>query len=254
MHWIYLSPHLDDVVLSVGGLVWEQAQAGENPAIWSICAGDPPPPPYTPFAEELHERWQVGPGELSQAGRRAEDADSCRALGVPYRHSDVPDCIYRRLPDGQPTIDVRDSLFRPFPAGEAYLVRQIAAWIAQELPADARLVSPLCLGGHIDHWLVRAAAESLGKPVWYYADYPYVIDDPLEHHDLRPSLRGLPIALRQPLSGAALAAWQAGIAAHRSQISTFWGSLAEMQAKISQYYAEGGGGSILWSHDSHKST
>jgi LmbE family N-acetylglucosaminyl deacetylase len=28
MRWIYLSPHFDDAVLSCGGLIFDQAQAG----------------------------------------------------------------------------------------------------------------------------------------------------------------------------------------------------------------------------------
>ena len=60
MHWIYLSPHLDDAVLSCGGLIWEQVQLGERVEIWTIFAGDPPAEMLTPFAEELHTRWGCG--------------------------------------------------------------------------------------------------------------------------------------------------------------------------------------------------
>jgi len=42
MHWIYLSPHLDDAVLSCGGIIWQQVQSGHQVEIWTICAADPP--------------------------------------------------------------------------------------------------------------------------------------------------------------------------------------------------------------------
>ena len=245
MHWIYLSPHLDDVVLSVGGLVWEQTLEGEAVEVWTVCAGDPPPPPYTPFAEELHTRWGTD-GSQASLVRRAEDITAASRLGAKVRHSPLPDCIYRRLPgSGEPVIVERDDLFRAYPPGEAALLDEIAAWIRTRLPEDVQLVSPMALGGHIDHRLVRAAAESLGLLVWYYPDYPYAVDDPLHHTDLRGQMANYRPALVQGLSPQAVTAWQEAVAAYDSQISSFWGSLDEMRTRIATYHQEGGG-SILW--------
>ena len=70
MRWIYLSPHLDDIVLSCGGMVWQQVQAGDVVEIWTIFSGDAPPGPLAGFAQELHARWQTGPE--ASAVRRAE--------------------------------------------------------------------------------------------------------------------------------------------------------------------------------------
>jgi LmbE family N-acetylglucosaminyl deacetylase len=245
MHWIYLSPHLDDVVLSVGGLIWEQVQSGEMVEIWTICAGDPPPPPYTPFTEELHKRWNTD-GASASVVRRMEDSAACRRLGARSRHSPIPDCIYRRLPNSEvPVIVERDDLFRPYPTAEGARIPEIADWIRESLPVDARLVSPMALGGHIDHQLVRAAAESLEGPVWFYADYPYVVDDPLHHNDLRDQITSYQSELILTLSEEGMTAWQEAVAAYISQISTFWGSLDEMRARIADYRQEGGG-LTLW--------
>jgi hypothetical protein len=41
------------------------------------------------------------------------------------------------------------------------------------LPPDWQLVCPLTLGNHVDHQLVRQAAERIGRPLCYYADLPY---------------------------------------------------------------------------------
>ena len=96
MSIIYLSPHLDDVALSCGGLIWEQTQSGDSVEIWTICAGDPPQDRLSPFAEELHQRWRVGHNAVDI--RREEDIHSCRLLGAKYRHFEVPDAIYRIHP------------------------------------------------------------------------------------------------------------------------------------------------------------
>lgn len=83
MQTIYLSPHLDDVALSCGGLVWQEAQAGEQVAIWTICAGGIPPGPLSDFAKKLHKRWQTGRNAVKH--RRQEDIASCSILDAGFR-------------------------------------------------------------------------------------------------------------------------------------------------------------------------
>ena len=79
MHWIYLSPHFDDIALSCGGLVWHQVQAGDVVEIWTVCAAAPDPSqPFSPFAQSLHARWGTGPASV--AARRAEDIASCQQV------------------------------------------------------------------------------------------------------------------------------------------------------------------------------
>jgi hypothetical protein len=98
--------------------------------------------------------------------------------------------------------------------------------------ANIHLVSPLAVGGHIDHRLVQAAAASLELPLWYYADYPYSA-----RHGFDPTLwlgKGRPVYSR-PLSLQAVSAWQNAVAAYTSQISSFWPGLAEMRAAIAAY-------------------
>ena len=103
----------------------------------------------------------------------------------------------------------------------------------------------MALGGHVDHRLVRAAAEALARPLHYYADYPYAVADPLNGSDLRGELGKFRPAQRGASSAQALAAWQEAIAAYTSQISTFWGSLDEMRAHIADYQRESAG-VTLW--------
>jgi LmbE family N-acetylglucosaminyl deacetylase len=245
--WIYLSPHFDDAVYSCGGLIWRQAHAAQRVEIWTVCAGEIPPGSLTPFAQELHARWSAGPGPV--AARSAEDEAACRILGVRHRHFSLPDCIYRRLPDpaggpGAPVITRNDDLWLPFSPGEAPLVEQIATWIRQGLPSGGwtYLVSPLTVGGHVDHRLVRAACEALGLPLCYYADYPYSAKESFSVD--RWLTHGRPGYSRR-ISPAALAAWQQAAAAYASQLSSFWGDVDEMHRAIADYSLQPAGHS-LW--------
>ena len=237
MHWIYLSPHLDDAALSLGGLLWEQTAAGESASIWTICAGDIPPGHLSPFAVSLHERWGVGRDAI--AARRAEDAVSCSYLGSSYRHFSIPDCIYRRSEQtGDHLYASESALFGALHPDEQDRVGRLSQTLKAALTPGVNLVCPLSLGDHVDHQLTRAAAERLNIRLQYYADYPYVVEIP----DCIPENLE-PIVYQ--ISAEGLRAWQDSIAAHRSQISTFWKDTAEMQAAIFDYTHQTGG-IILW--------
>jgi LmbE family N-acetylglucosaminyl deacetylase len=241
MLWIFLSPHLDDAALSCGGLIAERTAIGDSVEIWTICAGDPPPGPLPPFARSLHNRW--GTHRDAAAVRRSEDYRSCLRLGAVPRHFAIPDCIYRRIPlTGKPLITVNDNLFQPLPESQLSLVDDLRDQLANALPPKCRIVSPLTLGNHIDHQLVRRAADGLGRPLLYYADYPYTVQD---RNDLTPWIHPDWQTFTQPVSLTGLRAWQDGVAEHDSQISTFWQSVPEMEAAL-QSYLQAGGGCKLW--------
>jgi LmbE family N-acetylglucosaminyl deacetylase len=237
MHWIYLSPHPDDAALSCGGLAWEQAHSGQEVSLWTFCAGDPPAGPLSPFAESLHARW--GTGREASTIRRAEDLHSCALLGADARHFSIPDCIYRRsAKTGAALYDSEEAIFGRIHPEEAVLVGRAARQISQAFKLGANVVCPLALGLHVDHRLVRAAAEKAGGSFWYYADYPYVLkEETPSNFLLQPGCE----ASLFPISEAALSAWEASIAAHTSQISTFWTDLPAMQASIENYCVEQGG-------------
>lgn len=234
MLWIYLSPHLDDVSLSCGGLIWEQTQAGDEVAVWTVCAGDPPAGALSPFALSLHTRWKTGDRTVGE--RRAEDIRACARLGATAYHFPIPDCIYRLGEDGGPIYLTEESLFGPLHPKEEPLV----AWLSQELlnklPDQARLVCPLAFGGHVDHRLVRAAVEHLPQFPLYYADYPYVLREShqLERMGNDPSWQ--PLIMR--VSEEGLKAWEDSITAYTSQISSFWPELEAMRTAIRSYYRQ----------------
>jgi LmbE family N-acetylglucosaminyl deacetylase len=231
MDWIYLSPHPDDVALSCGGLVWEQAKAGDWPQVWTICAGDPPPGSPSAFAAALHTRWETGRSASQQ--RRQEDAQSCGLMRAAYRHFPLPDCIYRRSEaDGAYLYTSEESLFGPLDEREAGLTERLKSEFTRLLPNGAQLVCPLSVGGHVDHRLTRLAAERLGKALWYYADYPYVVD---HSEQLAQFIQAGWEQACFPISEDGMEAWEAAVTAHRTQISTFWPDLDAMRTALRTY-------------------
>jgi LmbE family N-acetylglucosaminyl deacetylase len=245
MDWIYLSPHLDDVALSCGGLVWEQTRRGEAVSIWTICAGNPPPLPLSPLAADLHARWQTGSDAVAQ--RRLEDIAACRGLNATWRHLSIPDCIYRRASfDGEALYGTEEAIFGALHPADAILVDELSDQFTSSLPRSAALACPLAVGGHVDHQLTRAAVEKLFQrkaigskwSLWYYADYPYVRD--AESRASLPTGESW-VVQKFAVTAEGLSAWGKAVSAYNSQISTFWPNLESMQTALLEYSQQEGG-------------
>jgi LmbE family N-acetylglucosaminyl deacetylase len=250
---IYLSPHLDDAVLSCGGRIHQQSQRGERVSVITLCAGDPPQAALSPFAQALHLRWNT-PREAA-AIRRAEDRAALGLLGAEPVHWDVPDCIYRADPQTGAFLYASEAaLFGVWQAAEHPLAQRLAADIARHVHAhpDSRLYVPLGIGNHVDHQLTRRAAEATGLPLIYYEDYPYAAREPYtalwagraraaDGRALRPEWAAL--------DEADLAAKCRAVAAYVSQLSSFWASEAAMHAALRSFAEQVGGGPLaerLW--------
>jgi LmbE family N-acetylglucosaminyl deacetylase len=231
MEWVYLSPHYDDVAFSCGGLVWEQVQQGNRVSILTICAGKPPPGPISEFAQGLHARWGATPDPIEV--RRTENIQSCRILGATPVDFSIPDAIYRRSPvDQSPLYTSETDLFSGVPVEEFSLVERLKDELTQALPGTCELVCPLALGDHVDHNLVRTTAETLQRPLWYFGDFPYLLD----WHAATPDPRSQMSGRRFSITERGLEAWQASIAAHQSQISTFWDGVGEMNEAVRAFW------------------
>lgn len=242
MNYIFLSPHLDDAVLSCGAILHDLShKQHQSVEVWTLFSGDVPAGPLSPFAAELHQRWNTGL-EAPKA-RRAEDKLACERLGVEPRHLMLPDCIYRvRQGTNEPLIAKNDDLFHLSLEIESALVEELTQKLSLTLPANSRLVLPLGVGNHIDHLITRAVGEALSQTPFYYADFPYSGNHPEEIHQKLP--KGAK-CLSYPLSNQSLAAWQYAVEAYTSQISTFWPSLSQMYQAI-QTYATSPHGNCLW--------
>jgi len=168
---VVLSPHLDDAVLSCGGRLAATAAAGGRARVVTVFAGDDPEKPANPLADELRGIWGFEPGRVVSS-RRAEDVEACRRLAVEAEHWPLPEAIYRTGARNAPLYPTLQSLYgNPSPEDEATTARIGAS--LRELPAARLMLAPLGVGGHVDHQLVRAAAEASGLELAFYEEFPY---------------------------------------------------------------------------------
>jgi LmbE family N-acetylglucosaminyl deacetylase len=241
-HAIYLAPHLDDVVLSCGGQIFEDARRGKTALVVTLMAGDPPAG-LSDYVQSLHDRWQLQ--RDTTAVRRREDLAACAILQADALHGTVPDCIYRVDPaTGTPMYQSDDDIFGKIHPADRHALDAVAAQLAT-LPLAERVIAPLTVGHHVDHQLVRQAAEArFGHSLEYYEDFPYV-QTPGSLNFLQKFAAENWQSSVLPVGDDALRARVKAIVAYRSQLSTFFADLADLERQVFGY-ARTVGGERLW--------
>jgi LmbE family N-acetylglucosaminyl deacetylase len=247
MRWIYLSPHLDDAVLSAGGLIHGQTQAGIPVEIWTFMCGYPPEGEYSPIAQNLHKIWGFDSAEEVVRGRRVEDSNAASIVGATTVHFDFLDCIYRRAPISDASLPIQEAsgtngewlyseISVPPHAADVDLPAKIAGAVSARLKPDDVLVCQLSVGSHVDHVLVRQAAELLGRPLIYDIDVPYIFYKPQE---LESKAAGMKESV-QSITETSLKRWQEAVLAYKSQIPTLgdvFDTPEKAQESIRSYWA-----------------
>jgi LmbE family N-acetylglucosaminyl deacetylase len=183
---VFLSPHLDDAVLSCGSLMRHLAPRSEIDVVTVFTATTPAP--HTRAARSFLRQCARPDADELFAARRAEDRAVLDSLGVTHHHLGLPDALFRRralpaalAPLGRrlPELAHRYPTFR-FDIALGRIARRDRA-LAPELAArlDDRLSSadlvfcPLGVGRHVDHLLTRGIGTHRPERVVYYSDFPY---------------------------------------------------------------------------------
>ncbi|MET7619744.1 PIG-L family deacetylase [Streptomyces sp. NPDC005408] len=186
---VVLSPHLDDAVLSCGALL-AHARSRVPVSVVTVFT-EAGPAPYTLSARRCLRLAGVRNAEELYATRRAEDREVLEGMGIVRRHLGLPEGLFRRKPGRPPDGSRRVSGLLPelahvYPTYRVHLVSgrisrhdsgvlmSVTAALEELLPPGPRLLlAPLAVGGHVDHLLVRTAAELSRLGFGYYSDFPY---------------------------------------------------------------------------------
>jgi LmbE family N-acetylglucosaminyl deacetylase len=186
------------------------------------------------FAQVMHRVWGFASGRDCVMSRRLEDQRAASLLGAKPVHFDFLDAIYRRGKLGQA---LYPDVMVPIHPDDADLPEEIAHTILDNLQPDDRLVCQLAIGAHVDHVIVRRAAELLRRPLTYDADLPYLINHP---GDLPMATTGLVSSL-QTVSEANFECWISGIECYASQVDSVFGSHGEMHQVMDEFWHRQGG-------------
>ena len=171
---LFLSPHLDDAVLSCPAYVQQLVKEGSEVRIATV------------FTES------DGSAESLYRTRRAEDRKAARGLGAKVTHLGFPDAPFRS-PRYRDFCGIVFGRAREYLATRRVVAREIEQLIRRWRPLC--VVAPLAVGNHVDHRLVRDAALMAANPgeLLFYEDRPYAfIREQVQH------VLGQNLALRPP--------------------------------------------------------
>lgn len=243
---IYLSPHLDDAVLSCGATIYSQTRAGEWVTVITVMAGSAPNALLTEYARELRDRWGYAQDPIAQ--RRQEDLQALAHLGAQAHHLPFLDCPYRQHPEShEPLYPTEASIFGELHQAESSFHLELLRALMPMVPAEAgvRIYAPLAVGHHVDHLLVRRVAVALlkrGYDVTFYEDYPYAGDEGRVLASLSGARRTWWSMLIAGHDQQALEAKWRAISCYRSQLSTFWDDLTNMRRQVRAFALHAGRG------------
>ncbi|GAA3071757.1 PIG-L family deacetylase [Pseudonocardia yunnanensis] len=186
--WLFLSPHLDDAVLSCGALITEFAP--HRPITVATVFTAAGPPPHTLAARSFMRQCAAPDAAVLFEDRRAEDRDVVREIGADAVHLDETDALYRRRTVPEPVEwlgGIVPELVHRYPTfrfdiakgrvsrGDRTLVRQLRARVAELMSRTAAelVFCPVGVGRHVDHLITRAVGDVAGMRTVYYSDFPY---------------------------------------------------------------------------------
>jgi LmbE family N-acetylglucosaminyl deacetylase len=187
--WIVLSPHLDDGVLSCGNLLLGLAERGVTPTVATFFTESSTP--LTASGRAFVRQCGATSAAELFAERREEDAEAVAACGAIALHAGLPDALFRRrrgVPALVPelahvyptwTYHLSRGVVSPADPAVATVDRLLAQLLAEPSDLPTVLLAPMGIGGHVDHVLVRDAAQRSGARVVSYADVPYVLGETL---------------------------------------------------------------------------
>ena len=231
---LFLSPHLDDVVFSCGGLAASLADDGWETVLVTVFTRSVVPAAGFALACQLDKG--LSPDTDYMALRRAEDQAAARLLSFgTVRWLDMLEAPHRGY-------NSPPELFGDIPASDSVRVELTSQFLALAAEFQPDLIlAPQGLGGHVDHQQVVAAAcrSFPADRTAFYRDTPYAIRQPAA-----AKLPTVPsgVASTVPISSAVLDRKIAAAQAYASQIGFQFGG-AETLARALQAFAlqEGGG-------------
>lgn len=166
---VAVSPHPDDAVLSIGGVLHDIAQRHDVEVV-TVFAADPPVS-VSPLAARL-----AGPsGTRIGVIRRAEDRRALASLGARHRHLMFRDAVHRLAAPNRWLLQEEPAIYTTAP--DARLIANVSATLARrfdEVSPDL-VLGPAGLGDHVDHILTAAALATSCPPTACatWCDMPY---------------------------------------------------------------------------------
>jgi LmbE family N-acetylglucosaminyl deacetylase len=222
---LLLSPHPDDAAWSCGGVLGQWTGPDRRITVVTVFDGDPPPLGRRAAARP------VGPAATPPAVRRSEDVAALDRWPLRRLGLGLPDAVFRRDGAGRPLYPGPLAVRRRVHPADAPLAARVEAAVLPLLADCDEVLLPLAARSHVDHAIVRDAAERAlrrvpPRIVRYYAEFPYPVRAPA----------GL-TAHRQP---ADFDAWLRAALVYSTQVTAMFGTAPRMARALFRHAYDAG--------------
>lgn len=186
MRYTFVSPHMDDVVLSAGNCILDLIKKKKKVLVTTV---------FTEFGKEpisLKSRrylYDSGFFNLKQfiKARKKEDRQAMETLGAEYVHLGFIDGGFRKKENVNWFFELLSylgigkkflypaKLFsgKIFPEDEL-LIKMVYLELKKRVGANDVLLGPLAIGNHVDHLIVKEMLSFFPNKKYFWIDQPYV--------------------------------------------------------------------------------
>ena len=188
MKHVFVSPHMDDAVLSAGDYILELKRKGQKVFVVTV---------FTEFGKEpislRNRKYLYNSGFLNlrrfSNQRKEEDKEAMKKLGVEYFHLGIIDGTFRKREDASLLANAlaylgigkkfiyptRKALFSgKISPLDKPLLQKIYLKLKERTNKSGILYCPLGIGNHADHLIIREVVSCFPNQKYYWLDQPYI--------------------------------------------------------------------------------
>ncbi|WML35844.1 PIG-L family deacetylase [Clostridium sp. OS1-26] len=241
--YLFLSPHLDDVILSCGMYIHKLIQNNSKVIIATVFSGSIEPQYLSPLAKWFHSTCKLGNNAMMV--RRLEDKNASKFVKADSIHLNLHECLYRRNANGSPRYLRESNIYNANLNKEKDTINKVNLVLKDKFKLNnfERIYIPLGIGRHIDHLILRKAVETLCtqvdkniKKINYYEDIPYACSnrDVNWKTELTKGLNYYSYNINEEEFNIYIKA----ISLYKSQIHMLWSNNIEMRKQLKNYFMD----------------
>jgi LmbE family N-acetylglucosaminyl deacetylase len=238
---IFISPHLDDAVLSCGATIFSLTELGCEVIVVTVFSGSPSAKTLSPLAQSIHQSFGLGDDAVKV--RRSEDHVAIRSLGAYLIHIGLPECIYRNDEYNRPLYVNAGDIYRGQLCKDiktqAEILHRLSDIFASYAPTH--VYAPVGIGNHVDHLLTRIVVENLLSDKIDYHRIKLLMYEDIPYACRSSQLvwkSNVTVGLQQVTQHVTQQAWESklqAISKYQSQVRMLWGDETEMALELGSY-------------------
>ena len=175
-NFLFVSSHFDDAIQSCGALIRRLRNSGKKISVISVFThieGDF----FTPQAKEFISGCGYKNAHKLFKDRRKEDIKICKYLKINYEHLGYIDAAWRRNDKGNFIYTTSKKQFSGKVHREDYwLIESLRLIIEKYTDNKTVILSPIGVGGHVDHEIVKRVVKKIPSSKIFWEDFPYNLD------------------------------------------------------------------------------